>query len=445
MEQNESVYSIYTRFTDIVNTLGALGKTFSNNEKVKKIIRSLPKECRPKRTAIEEAKDLNILPIDDLIGSLISYDKDLAAERGNEEKKKSIALKASKHESDEESELDEEEMDMLARRFRKLFKKSGERRKFRDLKNRKEKNEVIKCYECKKPGHIRTECPLLNKLKKKAMVATWDDSDDETSDDEEHQEMTNLALMAIGDESDDELDETNDLSTYDELYDAFKELHDNWIKISKKNACLKKKMVKLTNENESLSAKITCLELDNKTLHDRVALSNEKPSTSHEHLESYVDNLKNEKDALQKCNDSLNEKIKGLELDNKMLHDRIASFKYKQSTSYEHEKSHVDELMKENEVLKKKSNELNQIVLKFTNGQKMLDNLLNSQKCVFDKGGIGYKPNLKQKYYKSYFVKTTLINDQIVCHYCNQNGHMKLRCPVKRNAYYGVTCIWVAK
>ncbi|KAH9658346.1 hypothetical protein KPL70_023452 [Citrus sinensis] len=215
MEQNESVYSMYTRFTDIVNTLGALGKTFSNSEKVKKIIRSLPKEWRPKRTAIEEAKDLNILSIDDLIGSLISYEEDLAAERGNEEKKKSIALKAMKHESDEESELDEEEMDMLARRLRKLFKKSGERRKSRDLKNRKEKKEVIKCYECKKPGHIRTECPLLNKLKKRAMVATWDDSDEETSDSEEHQEMTNLALMAIGDELDDELDKEFDLEFKD--------------------------------------------------------------------------------------------------------------------------------------------------------------------------------------------------------------------------------------
>ncbi|KAH9736367.1 hypothetical protein KPL71_018074 [Citrus sinensis] len=231
MEQNESVYYMYTRFTDIVNTLGAIGKTFSNSEKVKKIIRSLRKEWRQKRTAIEEAKDLNILPIDDLVGSLISYEEDLAAEKGNEEKKKSIALKASKYESDEESELDEEEMDMLARKFRNFFKKSSERRKFRDLKNQKEKNEVIKCYECKKPGHIRSECPLLNKLKKKAMVATWDDSEEETSDDEEHQEMTNLALMAIGDESDDELDEVNDLPTYDELHDTFKELHDECMKI----------------------------------------------------------------------------------------------------------------------------------------------------------------------------------------------------------------------
>ena len=122
MEQNKSVYFMYTRFMDIVNTLGALGKTFSDSEKVNKIIRSLPKEWKPKRTTIEEAKNLNTLPIDDLIGSLISYEEDLAAERGNEEKKKSIALKALKHESDEESELDEEEMDMLTRRFKTFLR-----------------------------------------------------------------------------------------------------------------------------------------------------------------------------------------------------------------------------------------------------------------------------------------------------------------------------------
>ena len=96
-------------------------------------------------------------------------------------------------------------------------------------------------------------------------------------------------------------------------------------------------------------------------------------------------------------------------------------------------------------MLKKKSNKLNEIVLKFTNGQKMLDNLINSQKCVFDKGGLGYKPNLKQKYYKNYFVKSTSINNQVVCHYCNQNSHMKLGCPIKRKVCYGVKCVWVRK
>ena len=64
---------------------------------------------------------------------------------------------------------------------------------------------------------------------------------------------------------------------------------------------------------------------------------------------------------------------------------------------------------------------------------------------MFDKGGIGYKWNLKQKYYKNYFVKSTSINNQVVCHHCNQDGHIKFRCPVKINAYYGVKCVWVLK
>ena len=99
-------------------------------------------------------------------------------------------------------------------------------------------------------------------------------------------------------------------------------------------------------------------------------------------------------------------------------------------------------MIKENELLKKKSNELNKIVLKFTSSQKNLEKLLNSKKCVFDKGGLGYKPNLKQKYYKNYFVKVTSLSDhKIICHYCNQNCHMKYRCPMKRNAYHVVKCV----
>ena len=84
-------------------------------------------------------------------------------------------------------------------------------------------------------------------------------------------------------------------------------------------------------------------------------------------------------------------------------------------------------------MFKNKSNELNEIVLKFTIGKKILDNLLGfKKKCVFDKGGVGYKPNLKEKYYKNYFMKNTSINNKVVCHHCNQDGHMKNRCLVKK-------------
>ena len=44
----------------------------------------------------------------------------------------------------------------------------------------------------------------------------------ETTNEAEFHEVSNLALMAIGDESNDEFDEVNNLLTYDELHDTFK-------------------------------------------------------------------------------------------------------------------------------------------------------------------------------------------------------------------------------
>ena len=71
--------------------------------------------------------------------------------------------------------------------------------------------------------------------------------------------------------------------------------------------------------------------------------------------------------------------------------------------------------------------------------------------CLIDKNVYLIKEDLamsliwNKKYYKNYFVKSTSINNQVLCHYCNQDGHMKNRCPVKKNVYYGVKCIWVPK
>ena len=42
MKENETIVEMITRFTDIVNGLEALGKTYKESEKVIKILRSLP-------------------------------------------------------------------------------------------------------------------------------------------------------------------------------------------------------------------------------------------------------------------------------------------------------------------------------------------------------------------------------------------------------------------
>ena len=52
-------------------------------------------------------------------------------------------------------------------------------------------------------------------------MATWNNSDEESTEEDQAYKMSNLALMAIGDE----LDEVNDLPYYDELHETFKELH----------------------------------------------------------------------------------------------------------------------------------------------------------------------------------------------------------------------------
>ena len=72
--------------------------------------------------------------------------------------------------------------------------------------------------------------------------------------------------------------------------------------------------------------------------------------------------------------------------------------------------------------------------------------MLGKQKFVFDKGGIGYKPLIKTKYLKNYFVKASSQNDsKLVCNYYNKNGHTSFHCDIKKNAYFGVKQVWVPK
>ena len=94
----------------------------------------------------------------------------------------------------------------------------------------------------------------------------------------------------------------------------------------------------------------------------------------------------------------------------------------------------------------KKVNDLTKIVHNLTNGKKNFDLMLGKQKCVFDKGGIGYKPFLKTKYLKNYFIKASSPNDpNFVCNYCNQDRHISFYCAIKKNTYFDVKQVWVPK
>ena len=66
-----------------------MGEKTKDSKIVRKILRSLPKSFRAKVIAIEKSKDLNDIKVQELIGSLQTYELSLPSQR----KSKSLALK----------------------------------------------------------------------------------------------------------------------------------------------------------------------------------------------------------------------------------------------------------------------------------------------------------------------------------------------------------------
>ena len=88
MKDNETIVEMITRFTDIVNGLEVLGKIYKEFEKVMKILRSLPSKWDANVTVIQEAKDLTKLLLEKLIGSLMTYEINLAKKQQEGEDKR---------------------------------------------------------------------------------------------------------------------------------------------------------------------------------------------------------------------------------------------------------------------------------------------------------------------------------------------------------------------
>ncbi|XP_038988317.1 uncharacterized protein LOC103698532 isoform X2 [Phoenix dactylifera] len=213
MEPSETITCMFTRFTDIINGLKSLGKTYSNSDLVRKVLRSLPCTWEAKVTAIQEAKDLNTLPLEKLLRSLMTHELTMKQYTEKEsQRRKVIAFKFTAHKkndsssSEDEEEGDEEEA--LVRKFKRFLRKKKPSYKkrftsnaFDKEKGKKKEKEAVACYECKKPDHFRADCPLMRKYgkKKKLFLTTWSETEDSSSE-EEPQEKTNLCLMADGNE-----------------------------------------------------------------------------------------------------------------------------------------------------------------------------------------------------------------------------------------------------
>jgi hypothetical protein len=74
MLEEEFFNEFYTKISDLCNYMVSLSKKISDAKLVKKILKSLHERFRIKVTTIEESKDLDDMKIEELVGSLQTYE-----------------------------------------------------------------------------------------------------------------------------------------------------------------------------------------------------------------------------------------------------------------------------------------------------------------------------------------------------------------------------------
>ncbi|GJT99915.1 hypothetical protein Tco_1110254 [Tanacetum coccineum] len=248
--EEESIDNAFAKFNTIITSLKALDEGFSSKNCVRKFLRALHPKWRAKVTAIEESKNLTTLSLDELIGNLKVYEevikKDPETVKNKREQSRSIALKARKESSDEDSstsDSEDEEYAMAVRNFKKFFKRQGrfvkqpyeERRSFQRNKDDKNKTRGVR---------------------ESYGVKSDDDEGEKTKDEK--------CLMAK--DSNEVLSETeyfsDDQSLLDEndLDNEYSRLCKLGLKVMTKNKTLKQAKIELENEVLELKNKLSRLE-----------------------------------------------------------------------------------------------------------------------------------------------------------------------------------------
>ena len=92
---------------------------------MRKVLKSLPERFHAKITAIEESKDIDKIPLTELVGNLQTYELGLTR-IGKSGKSKSMALKTKSSDTDES--LDNEDSKMksyITKKFKKFMKNAN--------------------------------------------------------------------------------------------------------------------------------------------------------------------------------------------------------------------------------------------------------------------------------------------------------------------------------
>ena len=126
MEEDKSFDEFYAKLKDIVNSAFNLREIIPEPKIVRKVVlKSLPERLYAKITTIEESKDIDKIPLTELVGNLQTYELGLTR-IGKSSKSKSMALKSKSSDTNESSEDEDSKMkSYITRQFKKFMKNAN--------------------------------------------------------------------------------------------------------------------------------------------------------------------------------------------------------------------------------------------------------------------------------------------------------------------------------
>ena len=117
MSEDESFDSFYNKLNEVVVSKFNFGEKTEDSKIVRKTLWSLPESFRAKVTVIEESKDLDDIKVQELIGSLQTYELSLP----NQRKRKSLALKTVNERVDVHDSSDDDAVEKVVAYLAKNF------------------------------------------------------------------------------------------------------------------------------------------------------------------------------------------------------------------------------------------------------------------------------------------------------------------------------------
>lgn len=126
MKDDESIHDFHMNILDIANTNSASGERMLEEKLVIKILRSLPKKFDMKVATIEESQDICNMKVDELVGSLQTFE--LAISDRSEKKKKSITFVSNTNNEEVQCDMKSNEgiseaILLLRKQFNKVLKR----------------------------------------------------------------------------------------------------------------------------------------------------------------------------------------------------------------------------------------------------------------------------------------------------------------------------------